>query len=150
MIIDTHSQLGVLASPVACIDRRTLSQAWYSALYGRDSAIPQVSKAASKPPCHRSVKALPPQRAAESAQRASSSHAAAVRPRRDGTSAAPCAERRMQLTPLAKRMERTLRRAPAISKAALAIDASGARVQLLFRSSGSRLHVVAICSVKSQ
>src|SRR5690242_8493242 len=55
MTITEQLQFSVLTAPVATLDRRTLSQAWYSALYGTaQKAAPQKMTApASRPaaPC---------------------------------------------------------------------------------------------------
>src|SRR5579871_248587 len=43
MTIDKHLDLSVLSAPVASVDRRSLSQAWYSALYGTNACAAQRS-----------------------------------------------------------------------------------------------------------
>src|SRR5690349_12377371 len=48
MTIGEHLQFSVLTAPVAAIDRRGLSQAWYSALY-RTSGEPQTQAARNRP-----------------------------------------------------------------------------------------------------
>jgi len=149
MTIDMQSQLGMLAAPVACIDRRSLSQAWYSALYGEGQAKPRESSAARSSDCRPPVVRHGAAREAATIHELHRTQPANGRPRRSAPVGAP-GERRALPTTLARRIERTLRRAPGVSRASLCVDAGGARVHLLIRSTGSGLHVVAICSAKVQ
>jgi len=150
MTIDTHSQLGMLAAPVACVDRRSLSQAWYSALYGEGRPQPRAASPIRTGDCGTPgvrARRMPQAAAVREIQCAQTIKA---QPQQSAATATGAAERRALPTQLARRIERTLRRAPAVSKASLCVEAGGARVQLLFRSSSCGLHVVAICSAKVQ
>lgn len=149
MIIDMQSQLGMLAAPVACIDRRSLSQAWYSALYGEGRAKPQASPSVRSADWRPSVVQHGRAPAAATIHELHRSRPVKGRPRHNAPLRV-AGERRALPTTLARRIERTLRRAPGISRASLCVDAGGARVHLLIRTNGSGLHVVAICSAKVQ
>src|SRR5947209_12295227 len=48
MTITEHLEFSVVNAPLAQIDRRALSQAWYSALYGDKGALPKSQRARSK------------------------------------------------------------------------------------------------------
>lgn len=145
MTISDHLNFSVLSAPLESIDRRALSQAWYSALFHAHTPA-TISHVSVK---NRSL-------ATHLGRPAKSSGAKQMRPsvqdRRAGKecaasqNAAPVVERRRQTTPLAVKIERMLRaRRPNVGTIAFTIKDGGARVQLLLHGTGCRLTLVALC-----
>jgi hypothetical protein len=141
-------QLGfsVLTAPIAAIDRRSLSQAWYSALHlaheSTQHAPPKAvcalettvqqktvelqerscihTRAAGPPPLHRSVK-------------------------RTRTIATPV-DRRSVRSPIARKIEHSfLRPNLTATRATFTIDGSSARVHVSMQQTRSGLRLVAVC-----
>lgn len=149
MTISEHLEFSVLTAPVAAVDRRALSQAWYSALYGNRAA---AHKNAPEP--HR-VCDVPFAKRRE-AHSTGAHHAA------PGASRTPAhgsefslrglqIERRAPRSALARKIERTfLPPRSAVRKASFSIDGSQGRVQVLLQSRGSRIKLVAICPPKAR
>lgn len=149
--ISEQLQFSVLTTPVAALDRRTLSQAWYSALYGdAGSARENYSSGtrqqiADMRTVHSGVPALAARQCRESAlsrsrNNVSGAHIEAVPP-----------DRRAPRSALARKIERTFLRPKAASrKASFSIEGKGGRVHVLLRSQGTRLKLVAICPPKSR
>lgn len=151
MTITQHLEFSVLTAPLAAVDRRGLSQAWYSALYG---AAQPATTPVRKAPC-----------AQRSAARAASSSLQTERAFRASTSSAgiPKAvqsrnpvvqpgvpERRQPHSALARKIERAfLQRKSPVYKAAFSLDGGNGRVQVLLRSGGPVLKLVAICPPKA-
>ena len=150
MVIDMMTeQLGIsiLCAPVAAMDRRALSQAWYSALHLADCA-PRATRAPSQKRAvagglHRE----------QSVHRNGAAHpepSDTVRaiPHLDRT-ARPLAdslERRASRSSLARRIERTfLRPASDVKHATFRIDGTQARVHVALQTSGNRVRLVAVC-----
>jgi hypothetical protein len=144
-------QLGysILTAPLAAIDRRALSQAWYSALHLARSGFPvanvpqQLSKA-------RTAEAAPqPVDAAGSAHRAqplASNLRGAGRSRTNVASV----ERRAVRSPLARRIERTfLDPARPVRRATFSFagtrEGTRARVHVALQSGASGMRLVAVC-----
>lgn len=149
MTITEQLQFSVLTAPVASIDRRSLSQAWYSALYGNSNATAQP-------------KAIPAETA--QAHRHSSTHANSERradePRglaRTGlqakvsTSVVATLERRAPKSALARKIARTFR-TPRYTpqKASFTVDSEQGRVHILLQTRGSQLKLIAICPPKAR
>jgi len=140
--------IAILAVQLAAVDRRTLSQAWYSALHlARHDEPARAGRARGT--------ALSPSRAG-SQERASKSGrrpSAAVSPR---SSRAPAdrtvtreagIDRRAPKTELARRIERGLARGiPQRRAAAFDVRALDGRVHLIVRSEGAATRVVAVCA----
>jgi hypothetical protein len=151
MTIDEQLQFSVLTAPVAAQDRRALSQAWYSALYGsrgekaapaRTYASPQRSAAAIGALRAAPVTAGHPQRGAKVLPL----HAGDVK--REG--AAPV-ERRAVRSPLARKIERVLLRPrPQARKSAVTIESAHGRVHVLLQTRGAQLKLIAICPPKAR
>ncbi len=150
MTISEHLGFSVLTAPVAALDRRTLSQAWYSALYGdRQTPVPKAQTASPvlrhaaspcEPPAQRTVRLCEPGAPAVA-------HAGARAPVTRGGDV----ERRSPRSTLARRIERTfLHPKHAPGKASFALDGEHGRVQIILRSQGSRLKLVAICAPKAK
>ncbi len=149
MTIDEQLGFSVLTAPLATVDRRALSQAWFSALYGervthegetpQRYARPEARPAAERPLCAR--RAAP-------VKREPSREATGVRIARAARAEAEIApaERRAMRSPLARKIERTFLRPPAPPHyAAFALGGALGRVQVLLRSGGQRVRLVAIC-----
>jgi hypothetical protein len=137
---------GVLSAPVAAIDRRELSQAWYSALgFARKRSVAAAAPAASpkvrallrpaglpdsKPPFRRSalpaVRLVVTQKAAENAEAA--------------------AERRRRHSRLASQIERAFARPHPPARATFTVDNGGARVHVMMQNRDDGLRLIALCS----
>ncbi len=150
MTITEHLEFSVLTAPIATLDRRSLSQAWYSALYGdgktacsQTSAVkPRTSSvtAPREPMVQRSV-------LFHEASASTTTHArAAVCAPRGGD-----VERRGPHSPLARKIERAFLHSGNVPrKAAFALDGEHGRVQVILQSRGSQFKLVAICPPKAK
>jgi len=142
--------ISILAAPLAAIDRRALSQAWYSALHCAHEV--DGRQAASRPA--RTTAALHPRarllsEAAPGAQRRVTIVAA-----RTASSARPLAEKqaapknisRASRALLARRIAAALAAPRATpGRATFSIGRGGARVHVIFQTNGDRVTVLAIC-----
>jgi hypothetical protein len=149
MTITEQLQFSVLSAPVAALDRRALSQAWYSALFetsdGKSAAAqPRAQLQAAPAPGARA-------RAAEELSRVD----APVRrqtARGSGRESAPRCEsapieRRGPRSGLARKIERAfLQPQSASRKSAFTIEGQHGRVRVLLQTRGSQLKLVAICA----
>jgi hypothetical protein len=144
-------QLGysILTAPLAAIDRRALSQAWYSALH---LARCGSSGANGPPPI---AKARTPESLPELIQQAGTSHRGqpfAATPRTNDASRTNVepSERRALRSPLARRIERTfLDPARPVRRAtfsfAVTREGTRARVHVALQSGASGMRLVAVC-----
>jgi hypothetical protein len=151
MTITEHLEFSVLTAPVASYDRRALSQAWYSALYGAHRPAGAVEKTLPQP-CNRPAAvdalvrnaAMPEHR---EQRRPAQSGVTGTKPNAAGFEA----ERRAPRSSLARKIERAfIRTRQPQRKAAFTIDGVHGRVQVLLRTHGSRFKLVAICSPKAR
>jgi hypothetical protein len=143
-VIVNASSVAVLRARLPFVDRRALSEAWFSALH--------LAKGESHLPSHRRA----------TMQKASSEYAPAppASIRRSGASQQP-ARISKTLRPISASVdraftsrERTYRAAPIPSRpasyapfrASFQLAINGGRVQILVRRQGAILHVVALCS----
>jgi len=149
----TTQQLGisVLSAPLAAIDRRGLSQAWYSALHlARDSS----------PICRTAARIT---QSSHNSQPAASLHPASPRRAAAGTAVRPGAagrspsragvliERRSPRSPLARRIERALLdRIVAAPRTSFTIGAAGSRVVVVMHGTGDRIRLIALCPQRSR
>ncbi|GAC1302841.1 MAG: hypothetical protein NVSMB19_12420 [Vulcanimicrobiaceae bacterium] len=145
---DTSPKLAVIATRMPYIDRRTLSEAWFSALHLASDGPPAV---AARDRRTAAVDAAPPTRATPAAA------AADPDTRIPGSKAARAAERLRANAEVATRRIFDARVAAAARtkyerarsyppfRTALTLDAKGERVQLLLRRDGAVLHVIALC-----
>jgi len=149
MTIAEHLNFSVVTAPLAQVDRRTLSQAWYSALYG----AAETSAAQARPAKQCGTKpnephVLPRQEAATARPpacgvRLGIKHDAGTPLK---TIAAP-PERRSARSPLARRIERRfLHPSAKTSAASFALDGAAGRVQILLKGAGLNVQLVAICA----
>jgi hypothetical protein len=144
--------VAVVATQLAGTDRRTLSQAWYSALHlaerapaGRHAPLaPAAATTSHGPRVARPNHQLPLRANAGAVATAAPRNA----PARYAGDSAPCAcERRAPRTELARRIERGLtRRPPHAAAASFAVRGPGGRVHLVVRTDGARTRVVAVCA----
>lgn len=139
---------GILSAPLAAIDRRALSQAWYCALgYARDRApgvrqsrstvIARAPEAAAHEPGGRAicVRTLPP---------AACARLAASGATRDRIATAVSPDRRVPSSRLARAIERRFAQTPSPpARATFALD--GGRVHVILRSRGGDVRLIALC-----
>jgi hypothetical protein len=152
MTIPEHLQLSVLTAPIATLDRRTLSQAWYSALYGNREAAQKSANVARS----QSLPAAPVHIPLRSAVHGDATHETAAARKLTMPSNAPNArggeiERRAPRSPLARKIERAFlhpRKMP--RKATFSLEGEHGRVQVMLRSHGSQVKLVAICAPKAK
>lgn len=140
-------QFSVLAAPVAAIDRRALSQAWYSALYRQAAPVRNAQPAApSKPPRHGARTPLTQPRASDDAR--AIGHAPCRMERSDnGIRAAAGMERRQIRCALARKIERAmLRPQGAPKRATFRIRGVPGRVHVMLRGGARGMQLVAVCS----
>ena len=144
---------GIIAAPLAAIDRRALSQAWYSALHVCHSQPDGVSAVPRRLPARRPQ----PHRSAPAARTTRLTFApnffvkpaALGRDPRAGAPVTPPAERRTRPSALATRIERALAAKPQTPKrVAIAIDATGARAYLTLQTTRTGVRVVALCPAR--
>jgi len=136
----------VLTAPLAEIDRRTLSQAWYSAL-----RLANAPASAPRRGDARAVASTPARAATAGASprgvRASVANARALATSRTREVGEVASDRRSPRTDLARRIERIVARPLASARgASFALRGPYGRVQILLRSHGGRTHLVAVCS----
>ena len=151
MTISEQLSLSVLTAPVASLDRRTLSQAWYSALYRgatphRALELPRQHVRGRSGAFAGTVGSVQNLTAPAPQARVAKGGACPARAGAEG----PSAERRSARTPLARRIERLLLRpGEPVRRAALAVDGSGARVHLVLHTQGNQTMLLALCPRRS-
>lgn len=145
-------QLGVsiLAAPLAAIDRRALSQAWYSALRFSPPAQPALNVRA----CTARLCALDGGQRIECGSRTPRNarrELQAVRIARNTPAAihadgeALARRRRAPGSPLAVRIERTFAERSYPKRATFSLGRGGARVHVILQSTGERTTLIALC-----
>jgi len=146
-------QLGfsILTAPLAAIDRRALSQAWYSALHlARGSASQPLA-----PPAHTAV----PVRAhtiqtadpLERTRLPESEIAARVCERGSKPDGQVTSERRAPRSALARRIERTfLRPILRAQRATFTVEGTRARVHVALQTTPAGVRIVAVCPAAIQ
>jgi len=144
--------VAVVATRLPNIDRRALSQAWFSALH---LAQPPCGGApargmATTSPCGVAVPLAAPSRAAADV-RPKTAACASRRPAyaQKTPIGSALAERRGPAGELARRIERAIVRHGAVRPlhtAAIAINAGDGRVQLLVRTDGATTRIIALCA----
>lgn len=152
MTITEQLQFSVLTAPVATLDRRTLSQAWYSALYGSGKG---AGAAKSAPVLCAHTAAPPPlTHAASRCASGESERAPALRSSAVKTPAhaqGTPQDRRAPRSSLARKIERAfLRPRSASRKASFTVEGDHGRVHVLLQSHGSQLKLIAICPQKAR
>jgi hypothetical protein len=145
-MISQQIGFSILTAPLAAIDRRSLSQAWYSALHlarpnprssrGQPSSNQVVCKREHRPNGETPHIVRPVQRPAGAVPK---EHAL-----RRG---APSPERRAERSPLARRIERAfLDPVRRTDRATFTLDGSSARVHIALQTTTSGIRLIAVCS----
>jgi hypothetical protein len=147
MTTERQLEISVLAAPLAAIDRRGLSQAWYSALHlARDaSPAPRGASCLAEAKKHANAALAPAAEAPRRALVVATQRQGGTRS--SGARSAGTVERRSPRSPLARRIERAFLD-PRV-RATLATFATGtgdARVVVTMHGSGERVALVALCA----
>jgi hypothetical protein len=147
-------QLGfsILSAPLAAIDRRTLSQAWYSALHLAREAQHQPPATSVRNESPAQAQVTP--RAAASRECARTAKVAdATRAGRPGSKSTSTAtpERRAERSSLARRIERIFLHPIARPKrATFTIDGTAARVHVALQTTPAGVRIIAVCPASIQ
>ena len=141
----------VLTAPIAQVDRRGLSQAWYSALHLAGSAQPAAQRGTRSTP--QPVLATVLQRPAShpgSPQRASTSPVRTRGARSSQIHAETTVERRAPRNALARKIAQAFSQ-PRRSNghASFVLDDVGGRVHVTIRTDGSSVRLIAICAPRA-
>jgi hypothetical protein len=143
-------EFSILSAPLAAIDRRTLSQAWYSALHlARTNAPPAPCGRAIASPAHqRSTRnAAAPRVLGKPAPPGKAVHASAERRRCAKTAVHDGTERRAPRCRLSREIEKFfLNPRPHGSRATFTVDRNGGRVHVVLQAAGERLCLIAVCA----
>ncbi|MDQ2866220.1 MAG: hypothetical protein M3R51_08330 [Candidatus Eremiobacteraeota bacterium] len=143
-------QLGfsVIGAPLAAIDRRALSQAWYSALHV--SASRASAQAPSKPPAtvqRNGGKSATVSHSSDERPRAADAPVARGKGKESRPVRGACSERRAVPSRLARKIEeRFLDPRNRTSRATFTIEGSQSRVHVCLKVSGSRIALIALCA----
>lgn len=147
MTITEHLEFSVVSAPLAQIDRRALSQAWYSALYSQSVApakapalrarnLASAPAASTSPKPRTATRTQAPERAIDRLVTCSQPHVGIIG-----------GERRAEGSSLARRIERRfLRPGSPPKQATFQLDGDRGRVQILLQQSGEQMRLVAICA----
>ncbi|HVA26703.1 MAG TPA: hypothetical protein VNF68_00880 [Candidatus Baltobacteraceae bacterium] len=140
-------EVSLICAPLAAIDRRALSQAWYSALHVTAAPPARIEPPAPAMPATRNCAriARPHPRTATAMPDAPVSlraHREAVAPRATGST-----DRRAVRSLLARQIEREfLRPLNPVRRATFSIEGRAARVHVALQDSRSGLRLIAVCS----
>jgi hypothetical protein len=154
-------EISVLAAPLAAIDRRALSQAWYSALgYAgarRVGRVPGPERASfSRPLASRVVRSAALGLCAAPAVHGSAAHSHAARTTRARACApnggsAPAPTRHKRLSSISTlRNDRQIVRSRGFARTTVKLEDGGGRVHLMLQSSGGVLRLIAVCKSQSR
>lgn len=135
----------ILTAPLAAIDRRALSQAWYSALHLAQERplATRLPQAEPSVPC---LHAPQQKHAADATTRRVEAATTTLRAHRKSRTAAEPFERRAARSTLARRIERTfLDPARKTARATFALEGAKARVHVALQTSETGMHLVAVC-----
>jgi hypothetical protein len=151
MTVTEQLQFSVLTAPVAGVDRRGLSEAWYSALYGTaNTAHPDAPAAREAGGFSTRIKQAErgdAHAAPEPSQRAG---AAVLHDEHIAREAGADLDRRSPRSALARKIERAfLRPHKHARKASFTIDDEHGRVHVVLQSNGTQLKLIAICPPKA-
>lgn len=145
-------KVSILAAPLAAIDRRTLSQAWYSALrLAREEQSPARVNGCKLDAAF--VREPAPRRDEMTVERLRGAATRSPRVAKPTTTVTSGEEeprkavaRRSLRSPLAQRIERAFSdRRPQLKRATFSIEHGGARVHLILQTRGSSAALVALC-----
>ncbi len=143
----TTAQIGIsiLSAPLAAIDRRSLSQAWYSALHLAREGSP-AKGATSRRAAARPVPASRPASGVAASVRASDATTSSKAVHRAPARAGAALERRVPRLPLARRIERALfERTSSAARTTFAVGEGTGRVVIALHVSGGRVRLIALC-----
>lgn len=147
--MNSHVALSVLSTPVALCDRRALSEAWFSALHVHKEA----QHAVPRRPAARAAGPAPGANpgGARGGARVQPVALLPQRTLRSGGVArlpetAPSVERRSSRSKLARQIVRTFSRPVPPNHASFSIGEHRGRVQILLRSDGPFVTLVALCA----
>lgn len=138
------NSVAVIRARLPYVDRRALSEAWFSALHLTKDTTPPASRRRAAAP--RSLAGAPPPGGAVARPAAVSAQTLRA-PKEPRDAAAPterASARRESLRRDVVVPMRSIRYAPVRASFQLALD--GGRVQILVRRQGTVLHVIALCS----
>jgi hypothetical protein len=142
-------QLGfsILTAPLAAIDRRELSQAWYSALHLARDAAPAPEAAAARVLQESTLPRARRDRVPEPAVRRSAVRIANREERTAHRLLSDERERRAPRSMLARRIERCLLRRPGkVRRATFTLDGTSARVHVTLQFATGGLRLIAVCA----
>jgi hypothetical protein len=141
--------VSILSAPLAAIDRRALSQAWYSALHlAHDSKPATTARKLDAAPLVATPlnHETPAQKALRTPGAATESRSARETPSKPRAPQSLAADRRAPRTQLARKIERAfLNPRTQVKRATFAIGSGGARVHVVLQSNGARVRLVAFC-----
>jgi len=146
MTITQRLEFGVLSAPLAALDSRTLSQAWFSALYGHCVPGREGASSTQRPDAESSRSAA---RVIPQAKQRPQSFAPLENRRRRAARETSTAdgERRMQPSRLARNIERALCRCVrGACNASFTVPGKRGRVHVLLSSRGGRMYLIALCA----
>lgn len=149
MTVSERFEFDMVSAPVDVVDRRALSEAWYSALYAARNAVQarpvRLVTQSPENPARAGTAGTPRDSAALHATVVSRS-AREILPR-----LAFANERRGPLTPLARVLERSLMRGgQLIRRASFSLGGTDGRVHVVVQGAGSKVRLIAICTPKAR
>jgi len=143
--------IAVLRTRLPYVDRRSLSEAWFSALHLASGAAPDAVRRAYRAPAsgapglqHARIPATPGEGASARPATAFARRYAAVLRWYEGCDALPRSVDGPDALPAVRRATIRARSYPA-RQTSLTVGVDGSRVQLLLRRDGNVLHVIALC-----
>ncbi len=151
MTISEQLQFSVLTAPVACVDRRALSQAWYSALYGSRMAAPPRANVAPTATATQAAAGNARARLNDDSTTMRASAVCAARGNQAERTRGEPMERRAARSPLARKIERAFAQPRnAAHKTSFTFDGDYGRVHMVLHTHGAQLKLVAICPPKAR
>jgi hypothetical protein len=153
----THDlQVSIIAAPLAAIDPRALSQAWYSALHLAHANVRHLNSPA-KPPSPSRVTLHPRPSHETSRHRSASAAQRSVRDYRDSSDLRGAAvdaresRGRRKATPLARAIRNAFFSARSdVKRATFSVGSEGRRVHVVLQTKGNRLTLVVFCPPQMQ
>jgi hypothetical protein len=145
-MITQQLDLCILTAPLAAIDRRALSQAWYSALHLAKEGPSATTRPPQAEPSVTSVYAPRPRHDGCATTRNMEAATTPLCARRKSPTAAEPLERRAARSTLARRIERAfLDPARKLARATFALEGTKARVHVALQTNETGMRLVAVC-----
>lgn len=144
-------QLGfsILSAPLAAIDRRALSQAWYSSLHLAQEAQsrPTAKPVQATTQARRATKAQPePAKATAPRVLRSPQIRGSATTKSRGSAAPALNDRRSVRSPLARKIERIfLDPRRRVHQATFTVDGTKSRIHIALQTVGNRVRMIALC-----